>query len=188
MVSNTRTILIATDFSQPSVIAIDWAAKHLIQNGDRVVILNSVQDIPVVSMDPELAEVGIRRITTDTDATKAVLDEAHVYVKEWANHLRNHVREGISVDVETEVLVGAPGPSVVMRAKELAADMVVVGTHGRTGFSHLIIGSVSQYINNHCKNCPVVLVRTDAEHAASKGKTLPVLPPIPTPLAAPRQL
>ncbi|KAI8929275.1 hypothetical protein BC831DRAFT_396514 [Entophlyctis helioformis] len=188
MVSYTRTILIATDFSQPSVVAMDWAAKHLVQNGDRVVILNSIQDMPMMSMDPELADVGIGYVTTDNAASKALFDEAHLYVKEWADHLRSHVREGISVDVQTEVFFGAPGPSVVMRAKELAADMVVVGTHGRTGLSQLIIGSVSQYVNNHCKTCPVVLVRTDPEHAASKGKTARVLPPVPTPSAAPRQL
>jgi nucleotide-binding universal stress UspA family protein len=46
---------------------------------------------------------------------------------------------------------------IVEAAKEFDADMVVVGTHGRTGFNHFISGSVAENITRHV-HCPVLIV------------------------------
>lgn len=61
--------------------------------------------------------------------------------------------------VNTEVLVGEPSATVVGRAQEWNADLIVVGSHGRTGLRRFFLGSVSDAIVRRAR-CSVEIVRT----------------------------
>jgi nucleotide-binding universal stress UspA family protein len=64
----------------------------------------------------------------------------------------------LGVPVKTEVIEGIPAPAIVQAAKDSAADLVVMGTHGRTGLKLLFLGSTAQGVV-HGTTIPVLLVR-----------------------------
>lgn len=53
---------------------------------------------------------------------------------------------------------GVPGEAIVAAADSENADLIVVGSHGRSGVSRFLIGSVSDYVVRHA-HCPVMVVR-----------------------------
>ena len=65
-------------------------------------------------------------------------------------------RAGVSV--RFLVWEGEPGPAIVEAAIAEAADLVVVGTHGRSRVERLVLGSVSDHVVRHAP-CPVLIVR-----------------------------
>jgi nucleotide-binding universal stress UspA family protein len=70
----------------------------------------------------------------------------------------------IGQTVETQALVGV-GPAaekIIEAAKEKSADLIVVATHGRTGFSHALMGSVAEKVVRQAP-CPVLTIRPKGE-------------------------
>ena len=61
------------------------------------------------------------------------------------------------VSVETTTLSGRAAPEIVAHAKKTGADLIVMGTHGRSGFQHAILGSVAERVLRHSP-CPVLVV------------------------------
>jgi nucleotide-binding universal stress UspA family protein len=62
--------------------------------------------------------------------------------------------------VEHRLVEGSAGIMICLSAKQLAPDVVVVGSHGRGFFKRVVIGSVSEYVARHCI-APVLIVRHD---------------------------
>ena len=69
---------------------------------------------------------------------------------------RDRVRSA-GVSVETTTLSGRAAPEIVAHAKKVGADLIVMGTHGRSGFQHAILGSVAERVLRHSP-CPVLVV------------------------------
>ncbi len=61
-----------------------------------------------------------------------------------------------------KVLEGRPVDEITGYAKEAAAEMVVMSTHGRSGLRHLLIGSTAEGVVRHAE-CPVLTVRGGGE-------------------------
>jgi len=64
-----------------------------------------------------------------------------------------------SLSLRTHLSAGAPATEIVRIAQELRADLVVMGTAGRTGLGHALMGSVAERVVRTCP-CPVLTVRT----------------------------
>ncbi len=62
------------------------------------------------------------------------------------------------IEIETVVVVGVPVKDILNVAKDKEVDLIVIGTHGRTGVPHLIIGSVAENVVRKA-HCPVLTVR-----------------------------
>lgn len=75
------------------------------------------------------------------------------------------------------VRVGSPAHTIVGVAREIDADLIVIGTHGRSGFSRVLLGSVAEQVIRHA-GCPVFVVR----------EKNPVAPPVPKVAAPAAQL
>lgn len=56
---------------------------------------------------------------------------------------------------------GAPGAEIVSAAESFGADLIVIGSHGRTGLGRVLMGSVAEAVMRHAA-CPVLVVRTGA--------------------------
>jgi nucleotide-binding universal stress UspA family protein len=84
-----------------------------------------------------------------------------------------------SAGIHAEGLVseGRPDEVVIDSAAHSKADLIVVGSHGRTGLSRLILGSISERIMGQAQ-CPVLIARSAAEHGGH---------PSPQPLSRPRE-
>lgn len=55
---------------------------------------------------------------------------------------------------------GSPGDEIVAAAKSFGADLIVIGSHGRTGITRVLMGSVAEAVMRHAP-CPVLVVRDD---------------------------
>jgi nucleotide-binding universal stress UspA family protein len=77
------------------------------------------------------------------------------------------------VEVREKVEIGTPGTNIVDEAEKEGVDLIVMSTHGRTGFSHLLMGSVTEKVVRLAP-CPVFSVhqprpRQDAKEEPSRG-------------------
>ena len=82
-----------------------------------------------------------------------------------AARIRQEVSEAATqagVACELQCLTGSPAEVILRVAKEKAVDLVVMGTHGRSGLRHALLGSVAEKTVQHAP-CPVLVVR-QAEH------------------------
>ena len=73
------------------------------------------------------------------------------------------IDKGIPVEMTT--LQGRAAPEIVAHAKKIGADLIVMGTHGRSGFQHALLGSVAERVVHHSP-CPVLVVPARERGAA----------------------
>jgi nucleotide-binding universal stress UspA family protein len=87
---------------------------------------------------------------------------------------REAVRAGLNriqppeagISLEHRLGYGEPGSTILAVAEEIGADLIVMGTHGRTGLRRLLMGSVAEHVVRHA-SCPVLTVRTPVEMLSS---------------------
>jgi universal stress protein A len=74
---------------------------------------------------------------------------------------------------------GPPGEVICWSAQELDCDLIVMGTHGRTGLAHMFLGSVAEYVLRHAR-CPVLTVRRRPvnEPKLPEPRVVPLPPPM----------
>jgi nucleotide-binding universal stress UspA family protein len=83
-----------------------------------------------------------------------------------------------NVKVQHVLHAGPPGEVICWLGESRQCDLIVMGTHGRTGLGHLFLGSVAQYVMQHAR-CPVLTVRSRPAHEPplKEPLVLPVPPP-----------
>jgi nucleotide-binding universal stress UspA family protein len=69
------------------------------------------------------------------------------------------VPEEIQNRVETTILFGVPFVEIIKAARDKDIDLIVIGTHGRTGLAHMLIGSVAEKVVRKAP-CPVLSVKS----------------------------
>jgi nucleotide-binding universal stress UspA family protein len=119
-------VLVAVDFSIYSRRALEFATQ-LVPNGDFVVL--HAYDLPFTGF---LRDVQIRHA-----------DLLQGEIREQMESLLRDVPEGPH-KLRPEVRLGAPVPTVEAAVDEFRPDLLVVGTHGRTGVAHALLGSVAE--------------------------------------------
>ena len=111
----------------------------------------------VAPMPPLVAEAG-PVLVGDVDTLRA---EAEQYLVPFATELR---AKGVRATIEARC--GEPVAEILAAARESNADLIIMTTHGRTGFGRLLFGSVAEAVLRHA-DVPVFLMRqTDAQMAA----------------------
>lgn len=142
-----KRILVPVDFSDCSKKALDYAVPFARQFGANVTLLFVVQPyMPVSDMVPlDVAAIEGR-------------------MKETGDKELAALKKTIEPDVkaETAIRVGSPHVEIVRAARELEVDLIILSTHGRTGFSHVLMGSTTERVVRHA-NCPVLVLR-EHEH------------------------
>ena len=68
--------------------------------------------------------------------------------------------------VVRETAHGSPYPEIVKYAKDNDIDVIAIGTHGRTGLSHVLMGSVAENVVRHAP-CPVLIIRKEGHQFVS---------------------
>jgi nucleotide-binding universal stress UspA family protein len=91
------------------------------------------------------------------------------YQEELTEKLHKMQAEGAKVPVEHQLLfVGDPAEEILRVAQAVKADLVVLGTHGRTGLGRLLMGSVAEQIVRRAP-CPVVTVKVPLPQEGPAG-------------------
>ena len=141
------TILVPTDFSEDARAALDAAIDCLGLGGDpaRVILLH-VYHVPA-----EYRSYGPS--STFARFTEEVAESFRARLEELAGPLRAEGRE-----VEVHCVQGIPPEVIVREAAERGADLIAMGTHGRSGVAHWVLGSTAERVVQHAK-CPVLTVR-----------------------------
>jgi len=142
-------VLIATDGSQHSINAAK-SAGNLLRNADKVTLLSVVAEVP--GDDAGGFEGSVYSAEEQEQLWNQELAEAGREVERTAAALS-------SATLDKRVEVGDEAATVCRVAEQLDVDVVVVGSHGRTGLERLFLGSVSEHIVRHAP-CPVLVVRT----------------------------
>jgi nucleotide-binding universal stress UspA family protein len=83
------------------------------------------------------------------DRQKKLTDQYNMVV---SREIKNVLR------VEEITRIGVPFLEIIKVAKEKEVDLIVMGTHGRTGLAHVLIGSVAEKVVHHA-HCPVLTVK-----------------------------
>lgn len=126
-------ILCPVDFSPCSDLAADYAIELASQLGAAVYFLHA-WEVPVYAVPDGALAFNVDVMMRIDEAMKSKLD---ALLARYADR---------KVELHGRVLQGMPALEIVRRVDELHIDLVVMGTHGRTGLSHLFLGSVAERV------------------------------------------
>jgi nucleotide-binding universal stress UspA family protein len=141
-----KRILVPIDFSDASRAALE-AAAELAKRFSAKVALFHAYPVPGYTF-PDGSFVA------STKMMEELSEQANRHLVEWKT-----LAEGMGVGpVETATAVGEPAYEIVTFAKEQDVDLIVLGTHGRTGLQHALMGSVAERVVRKAA-CPVLTVR-----------------------------
>jgi nucleotide-binding universal stress UspA family protein len=139
----TRRIVVGTDFSDPSMPVLAAAADEQRRTGASVY---AVHCVPPASFMP----IG--------DPAAGVMPAvAWEEIEEAMRHKLEECSREAGLRAAPQIVALSASDGLVQIAKDLSADMVIVGTHGRKGVARLAFGSVAQHVVDHAP-CPVLVV------------------------------
>jgi nucleotide-binding universal stress UspA family protein len=140
-----KPIVAATDGSEHSLQAVEWAAAEAVLRGTRLRIVSAAAALPRMAAGPSGSDVGNVTDVLHRHRDQA-LDAAAARAAAAAPDLA----------IDTDIISGAPAQAVADSGS--GALMLVVGSRGAGAFTALVFGSVSRYVSSHA-SCPVVVVR-----------------------------
>ena len=153
---NLKTILVPIDFSAQSKKAMEYALSFAKQFNAEVLLLHVIELTPLPA--PPLTVV-------EDEATQAAVHEnAAKELAAWRDEISSQaavkasVRSGIS-----------PHAEIINAAAEGNVDLIILGTHGRTGLAHFLIGGTAERVVRHAP-CPVLVVREREHDFVKSGK------------------
>ena len=139
-----KKILCPVDHSECSYLALKYAISLALKDEAKLYLMHVIDsrlyDTEIYKLSPyKLNEIDESRIRTD---------------------LMKSLPEGTMdvLEVETIVVKGVPFNEIINAATEINVDLIVIGTHGRTGLSHVMLGSVAEKVVRKAL-CPVLTVR-----------------------------
>jgi nucleotide-binding universal stress UspA family protein len=135
-----RTILHPTDFSESSRQAFEMACSLARDHGAKLIVLY-VQAPPVIVFGEGM-----------------VPPEPVSYVNELREQLRHMQPTEPQIEMERRMLEGDAATEILKVAKETKADLIVMGTHGRSALGRFLMGSVATHVVRRA-TCPVVTVK-----------------------------
>ena len=147
-----QRILIPIDFSDTSAAAAEYGCELAAQLGARVTLLNVFSAGIVATPDAVFAPTP--------EELEALARGARAHLRSLAAKL---AREDLSI--ECIALEGLPADVICAIAEREGADLIVMGTHGRRGLSHLLLGSVAEQVLRH-GSCPVLTIGRGCARAA----------------------
>ena len=142
-----RTVLAPTDFSGHAEKAVRYACLLAERLEARLHLLHVLSDIVPLGPDPMLAPVLPPEFYTENEE-QSLAQLNGLLRPDW----------GRPAGVEASIRWGDPVAEIVDYAGERAIDLVVIATHGRTGLSHALLGSVAERIVREAP-CPVLTIR-----------------------------
>ena len=154
-----RLILVPTDLSDPAAHALRYASSLAGRLGARLLVIYADPFIPPTDFTVNTAGV----FALSRDAMMAAAWE------ELRQHAERNVRASVPFDLR--VIAAEPLAAIVAQVSESGADLVVMGTHGRTGMNRLMFGSVTEAVMRIVP-VPVIAVNPLATDEAEMEKVL----------------
>jgi nucleotide-binding universal stress UspA family protein len=146
--SQFKKIIIATDFSEPSIEALREADLIAHRTGAELIVFHAVPNL--VRANPLFPHKNIE----DLFQLPQMMDRAAEAVDELINKHLHPDRTQVKVLVDT----GWPDTTLMRQAEEIGADLIVVGSRGFTGLKHVLLGSVAERVVRYA-HCAVLVAR-----------------------------
>jgi len=137
-----KSILVATDFSDTAHAGFQWAVELARVHDAEIRLVHGLM-LPSQATD---------FLPSPPDYSEEIQAAALARLDRAANEAREK-----GCDVETDLRLGMPSQCIMDAAEEDGADLIVIGTRGLTGLSHLLLGSTAQRVVQHAK-CPVLAI------------------------------
>jgi len=137
-----RCVLVPTDFSDDSAAAVSWARAVVAKTGGKLVLLHAY-DLPSIAL------------TGRALAAASVEKSLHDSARERLAGIRESLR---GTNTETLLSGARPDPAIFDAIASAGADLVVMGTRGRTGLAHVLMGSTAERVIRRA-HVPVVTVK-----------------------------
>ncbi|HEY8086736.1 MAG TPA: universal stress protein [Polyangiaceae bacterium] len=133
-------------------------------NGGELHLIHVVEDLPPpVALVPRPMGLGMTTAEIATSARKRLDALASEGRSQFAGRIVGHLA------------AGSAWKQILQAALDLQADVVLVGTHGRTGFKRMLVGSVAEAVVRKA-SCPVIVVRPKDYHAFVPPEIEPACP------------
>jgi nucleotide-binding universal stress UspA family protein len=142
-----KNILVALDFSESNIFLIREAEKL------GKAFQSKLWLIHIASPEPDFLGYETGPKTVRHTVAERFRNE-HRQLQSFAEELRQKV-----LDVVALLIQGATVQTLLEEAKKLEIDLIIIGSHGRTGFYKALMGSISEGIL-HKANCPVLVIPT----------------------------
>jgi len=160
-------VLVPTDFSAPANHAVRYAIEEAMLHQARVTLLHVLPphigtDVYYVTGSPEPPPQGTFDPVAGPRPGAPLAPEPTVVRRdpdeEALARLRDLMPAAFRGTWKVEIAAGQPADAIVRVAQERDADLIVMGTHGRTGLHHVFLGSVAEKVVRLAP-CPVLTVR-----------------------------
>ena len=155
--SEFRKLLVPIDFSEPSRDALHYAISLAKPFKAEILLVHVVEPV-VVPPSPDFMVVP-----TTAELALELQEEAVRVLHQWRKEVESEA------SVKEAIRTGTPYHEIVEAADEHNADLIVLGTHGRTGLAHLLLGSTAERVV-HRAHCPVLVVRERKRASGSDPK------------------
>ncbi len=148
MPATIEKIILATDFSDTSKEAIYHA-----------LLLATIHNAELKAL--HVFDTGAWKSPSHYYQTKEgyMLAESQDEIRQRGKDALNKLAESIDLDVETIFTEGDPGHEIIRVAEGLDADLIVLGTHGYSGWKRFTIGSVAEFVTKHAP-CAVLTIKS----------------------------
>src|SRR5262245_9486901 len=141
-----KTILVPHDFSEYAAHALTWAVELAKRYQAKLILFHAVPVFSRTGYPEGMFLLDLAKIETET-------------IADAEKRLREVVAAtGLTGVVETKVVVGDAMWEICQAAEREHADLVIMGSHGRTGLAHIVLGSVAERVVRHV-SCPVLVAR-----------------------------
>jgi len=155
-----KNILVPVDFSAPSNAALRLASGLAARFQSSVTLLHVHELLPYgLPSDYEMYAPGLRQ------RVAAQIEEELVAA-------RRRAEAAGAVNIETQAIEGYPAADIAKVAARGGFDLIVMGTHGRRGIQHALLGSVAERVVRTAP-CPVLTVRAPEGQASEASKVWP---------------
>ncbi|HIA51542.1 MAG TPA: universal stress protein [Candidatus Melainabacteria bacterium] len=149
-------VLIAIEESECSKLALESVLERHWPEDSQFRVINVFEPFPIYG-----AEIySPRAADSIVEAERELLQSKKKIVKDDIELLRKTFAPG---SVSGDVLTGDVRNCILEEAKEWGADLIVLGSHGRKGFSKLFLGSVAEGVAGHA-DCSVEIVKHKKTH------------------------
>ena len=150
-VPNIAKILAATDFSEDSELALTYAEDLARKFGAEVIVLHVDQPLAPVMVSPDLGPA------MDVGAMSRIAEEQRLLAQRELDKIVQRLRDS-GLKARSLLKVGSPFLEIIQTAHSDGVDLIVMGTHGRTGLAHVLMGSVAERVVQKAA-CPVLTIR-----------------------------
>ena len=140
-------ILCPVDFSDESKDTLQYAIEFARNSGAEIVLLNVLPSESMYSYDTYVVPMSVLESTRKS--AEEELDKLALKVKS----------ELVNSKIITEIADGNPADSITESPKRNETDLIIMSSHGRTGISRLLLGSVAELVLREA-HCPVMVIKS----------------------------